>query len=94
MNHVMTLYTHLPRLDYHIVSLSVAIYSLFAPEDRSVPHLGLDLGKRSAILLTFVKLAAAICDDGAISTGGSIESPVGMRLGPLSVIQRLLKSGC
>lgn len=89
MNHMMTLYT--------LASTSIIILfhspSLFA-EDRSVPHLGLDLGKRSAILLTFVKLAVAICDDGAISTGGSIESPVGMRLGPLSVIQRLLKSGC
>jgi hypothetical protein len=32
-------------------------------------------------------------DADAISTG-SIGSPVGMRLEPLSVIQRLLKSGC
>lgn len=32
-------------------------------------------------------------DDDTINTG-SIESPVGIRLGPLSVIQRFLKSGC
>jgi len=56
-----------------------------------------DLGKRSAILLTFVKLAATTTTATATTPlvlGCYRVSPVGMRLGLLSVIQRLLKSGC